>query len=125
MTVLNGKASDSSMVYCINSGRLHLGDAITKQLILPESLRKEVLQQLHNSQTAGHLGVAKTLSRVREERFYRCTGPLPVTEAGNKYILIVADYRYFTKWIEALTRKPALWLKSWSEKLSVVLGYPY
>ena len=44
------------------------GDKVVKQLILPKKLRPGVLQQLHCS-TAGHLGVNKTLGRIRE-RFY-------------------------------------------------------
>ena len=27
-------------------------------------------------------------------------GPLPLTELGNKYVVVIADY--FTKWVEAL-----------------------
>ena len=45
------------------------GDAVIKQVILPKSLRPQVLQQLHNTKTAGHLGIFKTLGRVRQ-RFY-------------------------------------------------------
>ena len=39
-----------------------------KQLILPKKLRRRVLQQLHCSSTAGHLGVDKTLGK-EQERF--------------------------------------------------------
>ena len=45
------------------------GDKIIKQLVLPHDLQSQVLCQLDNAPTAGHLGVSKTLSRIRE-RFY-------------------------------------------------------
>ena len=45
------------------------GDKVVKQLILPKKLRPSVLQQLHCSLTADHLGVNKTRGRI-QERFY-------------------------------------------------------
>ena len=121
-----------------------VGDSTVWQLLLPKKLRAEVLHQLHDSETSGHLGISKTLKRV-QERFYwvgcnqdvkhwcsscdACAsrkgppravrapmaqynvgapmervavdvlGPLPESESGNKYLLIVADY--FSKWTEA------------------------
>ena len=49
------------------------GDKVVWQIVLPKTLHRHVLHQLHNTPTAGHLAVAKTLNRVRE-RFYwaRC-----------------------------------------------------
>ncbi len=114
------------------------------RLVLPRCLVPEVLEQLHDSPTAGHLGVQKTAERVKT-RFYwpgwyqdvcdwfqSCSScsqskspprhrrasmqatrsgfplqriamdiqvGLPVSEAGNRCILVVSDY--FTRWSEA------------------------
>ena len=120
------------------------GDSTIWQLLLPKALRSEALYQLHNTTTSGHLGISKTLGRVRERYYWigcrqdvqrwcrACDicasrngpqkkkkapmaqynvgapmeriaadvlGPLPTSDSGNKYLLIVADY--FTKWTEA------------------------
>ena len=125
-----------------------IGDLkVYHQIIVPLSERREILKECHDSKTSGHLGVNKTLQRVRD-RFYwtglqsdvrsyviGCTqcrkrknrsagkscmkldqsgspmeriatnimGPLPQSEEGNKYILVIADY--FTKWTEAFPLK--------------------
>ena len=42
---------------------------VTWQLVLPKGLRTSVLKQLHDNPVGGHLGVSKTLAKVRE-RFY-------------------------------------------------------
>ena len=115
------------------------------QIVVPQSLREFVLRQLHDSVGGGHLGVKKTLSKVRKRFFWyglrtdvekwcaRCAacsarknprhkpkapmkqfqsgvrweriaidfvGPLPKTENGNIYLMVVVDY--FTKWVEAI-----------------------
>lgn len=145
------------------------GDRVVWQIVLPKKLQRVVFDQLHSSPSAGHFGITKTLSRVRE-RFYwarshqnihdwcrscdLCAskkgpskkprapmrqynagapterialdilGPLPISENGNKYLLVVSDY--FTKWPEAypLPNQEAITVaESWSENLFPGLGY--
>ncbi len=113
------------------------------QTVLPTAERRCVLTYSHDDKTAGHLGIKKTLARVRQ-RFYwpglqndvrtyingceicarrksptmtkkapmqlvrsgypmeriaiDILGELPVTENGNRYAVVIADY--FTKWTE-------------------------
>lgn len=45
------------------------GESEEPQLVVPESLRSEIMKELHDAPTAGHLGVERTLKRIKE-RFY-------------------------------------------------------
>ena len=114
------------------------------QLVVPKSLREDVLRDLHEGAVGGHLGEEKTLSQLKERYYWpghwtdvhnQCQtcgicatrknpvpkqraligsiragspmqivatdilGPLPESEAGNSYTLVVGDY--FTRWMEA------------------------
>ncbi len=113
------------------------------KLIVPRELHEEVLKQCHDSIFGAHLGVHKTVSKLKQRyHWYRMSedvkvhircchvcsrnrqpyrrykaamanfrvgypldrigidimGPLPLTERGNRYIFVIADY--FTRWVE-------------------------
>jgi len=42
------------------------GRGVILQLVVPESLREAVLMDMHEGELGGHLGVDKTISRVKE-----------------------------------------------------------
>ena len=46
------------------------GNQITKQLVLPKTLRAAVLEQLHNLPTAGLLKINKTMGKVKEQFYW-------------------------------------------------------
>ena len=113
------------------------------QGIIPLSHRRIVLRYSHDIKASGHLGIKKTLSKIRQSYYWPglqndvkayvggcdiCArrkeplktkrapmeivrsgfpmerlaidilGELPITERGNRYILVIGDY--FTKWTE-------------------------
>ena len=126
------------------------GKLVRKQVLLPSVLRKQVVDEIHGNPLGGHLGLRKTLAKVKA-RFYWCgitadvrsfiktctlcqkrkspprkrkaplqqtrvgapmervaidlMGPLPVTDSGNQWILVVGEYH--TKWMEAYAIKDA------------------
>eukprot|EP00795_Rhopilema_esculentum_P005471 gene5471-biopygen457 len=118
--------------------------SLCTQVVIPASLRHEILVSLHDDPTAGHLGSEKTYEKVRlryywpgmykdiehwcrscvdcamkksprnkrkapllpipiEGAFDRVAmdilGPFPVSEDGNRYIIVFSDY--YTRWPEA------------------------
>ena len=120
------------------------GGKIDWRIVLPRTLRPEILTELHDSPTAGHLGMNKLLLKVKQRYYWvgmaedvrswvrKCStcaqtknppkkplaplqqyavgaplervamdilGPLPKSDRGNVYVLVIGDY--FTKWVEA------------------------
>jgi hypothetical protein len=118
-------------------------DIVQWQCIVPLSYRRTVLIYCHDIKASGHLGIKKTLSKIRQKYYWpglktdvklyiggceKCQkrkdpnrikrapmhivrssypmeriaidilGELPISDRGNKYILVIGDY--FTKWTE-------------------------
>ena len=114
------------------------------QLLVPKSLRSEILQHCHNSALSGHQGIYKTILKIKQKFYWyrmgediklhikQCTecaanrqpqkkptvplkdyrvgapldrvgidilGPLPISNRGNDYILVIGDY--FSRWMES------------------------
>jgi len=43
------------------------GNQFTSQIIIPQRLVADVLEQLHSSVTGGHLGLNKTFNKIRQK----------------------------------------------------------
>ena len=46
------------------------GDSVRWQVVVPTEKRQEVLEQMHDSPAAGHMGVHRTVDRVRQSFFW-------------------------------------------------------
>ena len=113
------------------------------QAMVPLGHRRAILKYAHDIKASGHLGINKTMSKIRQRYYWpglqndiksyiagceKCSkrkdpirtkqapmqivrsgypferiaidilGEFPITEKGNKYILVIGDY--FTKWTE-------------------------
>ena len=144
---------------------------VYRQGIIPFGHRRIVLKYSHDIKASGHLGIKKTLSKIRQRYYWPrlqndvkayvsgcdiCArrkqplktkrapmeivrsgfpmeriavdilGELPITERGNRYMLVIGDY--FTKWtechampnMETSTVKPIL-----IEQVVSIFGIPY
>lgn len=115
---------------------------LAEQLVVPDTLKLEVMKRAHDTLSSGHFGFDKTLARVRQRFFWlnmyadiknyvaSCdpcarrkghkpgqkatlvipkvidfpwekvaldiAGPLPMTERGNRFVLVITDH--FTKY---------------------------
>ena len=139
---------EDGILYHIDKGKARSRETVRKQLVIPRSLRDEVILSCHEEVTSGHLGFEKTYLRILRRFFWpgmyrdierwcsscvNCAtkktprnlpkaplqpipvegpfdrvavdvlGPFPISETGNKYVIIFTDY--LTKWVEAFAVK--------------------
>jgi len=77
---------------------------------IPEELREAVLRDCHDSPVGGHLGISKTLNRVRELYFWPKSnrfatdlmGPYTRTTSGFEYVIVTACLFSKYEWVRPL-----------------------
>ena len=75
------------------------GQEIYHQICLPESIVSQVLHALHNDPSSGHLGVSKTLEKVRRRSFWH--GMREDVEMHVRRCVPCAEFNDPSKWPKA------------------------
>ena len=86
---MNAKQNDSR--YCISNDLLYEKSRKVDDpglLLLPEKLRDEVLYLAHNRLISGHMGISKTISRIRQH--FSSPG---LEQTVRKYVLSCTQYQ--------------------------------
>ncbi|KAJ8934486.1 hypothetical protein NQ318_016488 [Aromia moschata] len=68
-----------------------------KQLIVPRNRVPEVLEEIHNGSTGGHLGVTKTLGKVRKpyrSSIHETTGQTPASIVMGRELRLPCDLKF-------------------------------
>ncbi|KAL5471569.1 hypothetical protein EMCRGX_G029696 [Ephydatia muelleri] len=122
---LRGARSSQGRAFRSSVIDLAVTEAKATRLICDASEKEKILHACHSDPISGHLGIKKTIKRIRERFTWKglnkqvielvssCEfltwyhvaidfiGPIsPMSLSGNRYILTLSDY--FSKWVEAV-----------------------
>ena len=61
---------EEGVLYHLAKGRARSREAIRKQLVIPRSLKDEVMLAMHEEVTSGHLGFEKTYHKIQQRYFW-------------------------------------------------------
>jgi len=61
---------DKGVLYHLDNGRIRSRKIVRKQLVIPRSLKEEVMLALHEELTSGHLSFQKTYLKIRQRYFW-------------------------------------------------------
>ena len=67
------------------------GSQSWQQLVVPHVLREEIMQELHSGALEGHLGVDKTVAKIKE-RFYWPAVHVPTVQQGSQHLSGIVDH---------------------------------
>lgn len=59
------------LLYHIEGGKIKTSKPLRTQLVIPQSLKYEILVNMHDDVTAGHLGIAKTYCKLKERYYWK------------------------------------------------------
>ena len=70
LTIENYFLDDNGVLYHILHSHLSPTQQLVEQLVIPDSLKTEVLTACHDEPTAAHMGIERTLAIIRMRCFW-------------------------------------------------------